>query len=177
MKVVGRLAQGEELTESHKFPDIIPKDSPLAVLLVSHVHKSLLHGTVQGCLAALRREYWILGVKNIIKKNIRKCISCFRFMSKSTPPLMGDLPRERITPSQPFEYTGVDFARPFTIKATGKAGTEKAYVAMFVCFASQAVHIELVGSLSAPVCIGGFIRFAYRRGLPKRMFSDNGTNL
>ena len=176
MKVGGRLSQSEELTDAEKFQIIIPKDGPLATLLVSHVHRALLHGTVQGCLAALRSQYWIIGAKNLIKKHVRECLSCFRFMCKSTPPLMGDLPRERITPSDPFDFTGVDFGGPFYIKASGKTGTEKAYIAMFVCFSSKAVHIELCGSLSAPSCIAAFIRFTNRRGLPKRMYSDNGTN-
>lgn len=176
VKVGGRLAQSEELTDQQKFQAIIPKESPLALLLVAQAHKVLLHGTVQGCLAALRQRYWIISVKSLIKKVIRDCISCFRFMCKSTPPLMGDLPRERVTPSAAFEYTGVDFGGPFMIKASGRSGSEKSYIAMFVCFASKAVHIELVGSLSAPACIGAFTRFTYRRGRPKKMYSDNGTN-
>ena len=176
IKVGGRLAQSDFLTEAQKYQVVIPRKGPLGPLLVRQVHIMLLHGTVQGCLATLRQKYWLLGAKGMIKKYVRDCVSCFRFMCRSTPPMMGDLPRERITPCDPFDYTGLDFGGPFYVKAADKSGHTKAYIALFVCFATKGVHIELVGSLSAAACMGAYIRFSRRRGKPKRVFSDNGTN-
>jgi len=87
---------------------------------------------------------------------------------------MGDLPKERISPSTPFTHTGLDFAGPLTAKVKG--GTEKVYLAIFVCFSTKAVHIEVVSSLSAQSCIAALHRFTSRRGVPTRIYSDNGTN-
>ena len=47
-----------------------------------------------------------------------------------------------------FEYTGLDFAGPYYVKADDKSGHKKAYIALFVCFATKGVHIGLVGSMS-----------------------------
>ena len=62
---------------------------------------------------------------------------------------MGQLPPARITPSKIFEVTGVDYAGPFTIKKghTRKPVLVKAYLTLFVCFATKAVHIEVVSDL------------------------------
>ena len=178
LKVGGRL-HASDLTEEQRYQIIVPKEGNLARLLVSQVHKKLMHGTHQGCLAALHTKYWVVGAKSIIKKHIRECVKCFRYMAqKPQMPLMGDLPKERVTPSCAFDHTGVDFAGPFTVReyVKGKATEGKAYLALFVCFASKAVHLEAVGSLSGPSCIAALRRFVARRGTPLQIYSDNGTN-
>ena len=43
------------------------------------------------------------------------------------------------------------------------------------CFSTKAVHIELVPDLTKDSCITALKRFAAKRGLPEKIFSDNGT--
>ena len=50
------------------------------------------------------------------------------------------------------------------------------FLALFVCFSTKAVHLELVSSASTAVCIAALRRFVSRRGLPNVVYSDNGTN-
>ena len=45
------------------------------------------------------------------------------------------------------------------------------------CLATRAVHLELCHSLSTDSFLMAFRRFISRRGRPKEVFSDNGTNL
>ena len=52
----------------------------------------------------------------------------------------------------------------------------KAFLALFVCFSTKAVHLELVSSASTVACIAALRRFVSRRGLPNVVYSDNGTN-
>lgn len=52
----------------------------------------------------------------------------------------------------------------------------KAYVAVFVCIAVKAVHLELVTDLTAEGFSSALRRFIARRGLCRDIFSDNGTN-
>ena len=89
---------------------------------------------------------------------------------------MGDLPEERITPSRPFTHTGLDFAGPITIQ-NGPEDVRKAYVALFVCFATNAIPLELVSDLSKVACLSAIRQFTSGRGLPRVMYSNNGTNL
>jgi hypothetical protein len=53
----------------------------------------------------------------------------------------------------------------------------KGYIAVFVCLAVKAVHLEVVTSLTTDAFIAALRRFIARRGTPSTIYSDNGTNL
>ncbi|XP_055854499.1 uncharacterized protein LOC129918153 [Episyrphus balteatus] len=91
---------------------------------------------------------------------------------------MAALPRERTELSLPFANTGIDFAGPFSIKSFSARNCRitKGYVCLFVCFATKAIHLEPTSDLSTSAFLAAFSRFVARRGLPKTIFSDNGTN-
>lgn len=91
---------------------------------------------------------------------------------------MGDLPEQRITPSRPFEHSGLDYAGPFNIWSSKGRGqkTHKSYCALFVCLATRAIHLEVVDDYTTQSFLAAFDRFTARRGLPTTIYSDNGTN-
>lgn len=91
---------------------------------------------------------------------------------------MGDLPAARANPSRPFYHCGVDYTGHIFIKANKGRGikTTKGYVAVFVCMATKAVHLELVSDLTASAFLAALWRMAARRGVPGHMYSDQGTN-
>ena len=74
-------------------------------------------------------------------------------MKKASQQLMGQLPSTRIQPARPFTTAGVDYAGPITIRlgSTCSKQTTKGYIAIFVCFVTKAVHIEVVTSLTTEV--------------------------
>ncbi|GFY02707.1 integrase catalytic domain-containing protein [Trichonephila clavipes] len=90
---------------------------------------------------------------------------------------MGDLPTHRVTPSRPFSVCGVDYAGPINIlRYRGRgAKTTKGYIALFVCFVTKALHLELVSDLPSEAFIASLKRFCARRGAPKHIYCDNGT--
>jgi len=92
--------------------------------------------------------------------------------------LMGELPSTRVQPSRPFLTTGVDYAGPISRRlGTPRSKTiTKGYIAIFVCFVTKAVHIEVVTSLTTEAILAALRRFLARRGKPKTIYSDNGTN-
>ena len=49
-------------------------------------------------------------------------------------------------------------------------------MAIFICFASKAIHIEVVSDLSTNALIASLRRFVSRRGLCSDIYSDNATN-
>lgn len=91
---------------------------------------------------------------------------------------MARLPERRITSSRAFSTTGVDYAGPFVIKLQPGRGTKtsKCYVALFVCFTTKALHLELVSSLSSDAFLAALRRFVARRGRCAHLYSDCGTN-
>ena len=92
---------------------------------------------------------------------------------------MGPLPKSRVQPSiRPFYTTGVDYCEPVFVKMSKRRGVRpvKCYVALFVCFSTKAIHLELVEDLTTESFIATLRRFTSRRGKPKDIYSDNGTN-
>jgi len=91
--------------------------------------------------------------------------------------LMADLPKSRVTPSRPFQITGVDYTGPVTIKCHGGRHRiqMKAYIALFICYSTKAVHLEVVANLSSLAFFNALTRFVSRRGKPSEIHSDNGT--
>lgn len=90
---------------------------------------------------------------------------------------MGDLPSVRVSPPpRSFAHCGVDYAGPFKVRASAGRGAKAhtAYIALFICLATRAIHLELVGNYSTAAFISAFNRFCSRRGLPQSMYSDNG---
>ena len=77
-----------------------------------------------------------------------------------------------------FLHTGVDYAGPFLLK-TGHPRRPievKGYLAVFVCLATKAVHLEVVSSKTTEAFIATLKRFICRRNVPQHIYSDNGSN-
>ncbi|XP_065372164.1 uncharacterized protein LOC135964036 [Calliphora vicina] len=178
MRVGGRLANALELSYNEKFPILLPSNCRFSVLLVDFIHKVTLHGGNQLMLRVLRTQFYIVRARNLIKTIISRCRMCALYRKKVQSQIMAALPTNRTIISRPFTTTGVDFAGPFDIRNfTGRACLiTKGYVCLFVCFATKAIHLEAVSNLSTPAFLAAFSRFVARRGCPRDMYSDNGTN-
>lgn len=71
----------------------------------------------------------------------------------------------------------VDYAEPFHIKV-GLARSKqlvKAYLCVFICLVTKALHLELVTDLTTKSFLNAFKRFVSRRGKSLHIYSDNGT--
>ena len=78
-----------------------------------------------------------------------------------------------------FTNVGIDFAGPITVKRGNprKPTLTKAFVCVFVCLVTKAVHLEAVTDLSTGAFLAALKRFVARRGIPSNIYSDNGSNL
>lgn len=91
---------------------------------------------------------------------------------------MGNLPEDRVTLQPLFQIVGVDYTGTFTTKCNYHQMTKfaKSYAAIFVCFTTQAVHIELVPSLTTEDFLSALKCFVSRCKIPTTIYSDNGIN-
>lgn len=177
LRVGGRL-RNANLSENNKHPIILDNKNKFTYLVVAEAHTKTLHGGVELMLSYLRSKYWVIKARSLVKKHIHRCMVCAKQRSIAKTQMMGDLPKARVTPSRPFSHAGVDFAGPIQIlnsKGRG-AKTTKAYIAIFVCMSTKAIHLELVGDLSSAAFIGAFKRFCSRRGRCSHLWSDQGRN-
>ncbi|GFU42236.1 integrase catalytic domain-containing protein [Trichonephila clavipes] len=128
----------------------------ISELLIKEQHIAHLHAGPTLLAHVLRQSHWIVGSRKLINKCIRKCLKCNKFKtSTTTPQLMGNLPKHRVTLERPFFSCGIDYAGPVLIKCNKGRGTKstKGYIALFLHY----VVLVLVGA-------------------PRHIYSDNGTN-
>lgn len=177
LRVGGRLAKAN-LSYNQRFPVILPNKHDVTRLIILCEHYKHLHAGPQALLAVMRLKYWPILGRQTIRSVLSRCIVCFRAKPKDFRQYMGELPSSRIVPSRPFENCGVDYAGPFFVKSgtVRKPVITKAYLCVFICFATKAVHLELVVDLTTQAFLNCFKRFIARRGLCRNVYSDNATN-
>ncbi|XP_062542441.1 uncharacterized protein LOC134210407 [Armigeres subalbatus] len=155
---------------------IIPENHHFTNIIIETLHREQLHVGQNGLLAKIREQFWPVNAKRTINRVLRKCVRCFRVNPKDVQQFMGDLPSARVTIAPPFERTGVDYAGPFLIKQGRSKAPTKAYVCLFVCMCTKAIHLELVNSMTTEGFLGALQRFVGRRGNVSDIYSDNGSN-
>ncbi|XP_058448694.1 uncharacterized protein LOC131428666 [Malaya genurostris] len=176
LRVGGRL-NFAQLPYQAKHPALIPTNHPFTRLIVEDFHRKLLHGGGRLLLTAIREEFWPLNGRRLVRNVVRNCFRCTRLNPVPAQQQIGQLPVSRVIPSRPFSVTGVDYAGPLYLRPIHKrAAPAKAYLCVFVCFSTKAVHLELVSDLSTQAFLCSLRRFIARRGRPAHIHSDNGKN-
>jgi hypothetical protein len=89
------------------------------------------------------------------------------------PPKMAQLPAQRVQRSPAFKFTGLDYAGPLQIRNKPGEEHQKRWIAIFVCFATRAIHLEIVRDCSAESAAQAVLRFIGRRGTPHTILTDN----
>ncbi|XP_037940331.1 uncharacterized protein LOC119673165 [Teleopsis dalmanni] len=176
IRVGGRL-KNSNLDFNAQHPIILPKHHPLTASIINHFHRKMLHAGPQSLLASMRLQYWPIGGRKLVSKVINQCIIYFRAKPTTAKHIMGQLPKDRVHPTRAFVITGTDFCGPFYYKAeTRNKSPIKCYVCLFICFATKAVHLELVKNLTTSAFLAALQRFVSTRGKTKIIWSDNATN-
>ncbi|XP_065089129.1 uncharacterized protein LOC135710468 [Ochlerotatus camptorhynchus] len=176
LRVGGRL-DFALLPYQSKHPALISANHPFTRLIVEYFHRKLLHGGGRLLLTAVREEFWPPRGRRLVHSTVRNCFRCTRLNPILAQQQIGQLPAQRVIPSRPFSVTGVDYAGPLYLRPIHKrTAPAKAYLCLFVCFSTRAVHLELVSDLSTKGFLCSLRRFIARRGRPAHIHSDNGKN-
>ncbi|XP_076230300.1 uncharacterized protein LOC143176716 [Nomia melanderi] len=177
LRVGGRL-QRSELPFARKHPILLPKGHHVTDLIIRETHVRYHHAGITATLCNVRQTYWPIDGRNTTRKIFRRCVRCFRLNPPAVDYIMGNLPATRVTAARPFYNCGVDYCGPFSVKERRFRNRTrvKVYVAVFTCFATKAVHLEVAGDLTTEGFIAALKWFIARRGLCRNIYSDNGTN-
>ena len=76
-------------------------------------------------------------------------------------------PAERIVEYFSIQFKVMDYCGPFYIKDFAQE-LQKSYAAIFICFTTKAIHLELVENLTKK-------DYLERHGTPQSIYSDNST--
>ncbi|XP_053388226.1 uncharacterized protein LOC128551404 [Mercenaria mercenaria] len=161
------------LDEMTKYPYLLPAKHPFTNLVIKDAHSRLLHAGVSSTITFLRQKYWIPSIGQNVKVILRKCTCCKKIVGKPySAPDPPPLPKSRVSDVKPFTYTGVDFTGALLVRDNNRNDV-KAYLCLFTCATTRAVHLELVPDLSAESFLQAFRRFCSRKSVPHVMMSDN----
>ena len=142
---------GEQLKESTsleaRHPIILPKKGIVTRLILDFCHKKTQHQGWGMTLNEIRTNgYWIMSASKVVARHITDCVICRRMRRPLEEQRMADLPAERVEPSPPFSYTGIDCFGPFYTKHGRRES--KRYGLLCTCLSSRAIHLEMLEDLT-----------------------------
>ncbi|KAK2887882.1 hypothetical protein Q8A73_019330 [Channa argus] len=174
LRVGGRLKRAS-LPLDLRHPIILPKDGVITRLILDYFHGKTQHQGRGQTLNELRANgYWIVGGSKVVTNYLRQCVACRRARRPTETQRMADLPANRVDPSPPFSYCGMDCFGPLYTKQGRKE--YKRYGLIFTCLSSRAVHIEMLEDLTTDAFINALRCFIAIRGTVRQIRSDQGTN-
>jgi len=96
-------------------------------------------------VTALRQTFWITLIRQHVRKHFKYCVICRKLEGAAyRGPDPAPLPKLRVQETPPFAATGVDFTGPLYVKSDN--GEIKAYICLFTCPVTKAIHLEVVTS-------------------------------
>ena len=154
-------------------PLFLPKRSLLVDLLINHIHASHNHMGLSQTLSLYRQRCWTPKICSRIKSLLLRCVVCQRIKSGAIkrappPPLLAEL--VKWVPL--FTSVGVDHTGSFTIRDE-KGNKTKAYICIFICATTCAVHLKVMENLSTTSFIMCLHRLAALKGVPSIILSDS----
>ena len=175
IRVKGRLKHSN-LDYNAKHPILLTVKHPVGQFLLEKAHRDNLHEGTEYVRNMLQKEYWIIQVRNVLRKIKSSCIKRRHRNANPIHPPMADLHRERLDEHVfRFTHTGNDYFGPIELKFLRR--TLKRLCCLFTCVTTRAEHIEVAQSLDTESCLAAVTRFIARRGYPSTIISDNGTNI
>lgn len=174
LRMRGRIGAADYLPFQARYPVILPKLHAVTTLIVSWFHGHYRHANRETVVNELRQRFEISKLRSLVQRVTKTCVWCRLNKATPKPPVMAPLPEERLQPFvRPFTYVGLDYFGPVFVKV-GRSQAKR-WIALFTCFSTRAVHMEVVHGLSTESCIMAIRRFVSRRGSPAVFYSDNGT--
>ncbi|XP_076660987.1 uncharacterized protein LOC143364626 [Halictus rubicundus] len=174
LRVQGRV-EALANTDFQGKPVILDGKHSVTRLLLHNYHTDAKHGSENTVLNEVRQKFWVTNLRSALRSVVSKCQLCRLNRSQPRPPLMAGLPDSRLAyRERPFSHCGLDYFGPMLVTVGRRR--EKRWGALFTCLTTRGIHIELAHSLDTSSAIMALRRLAARRGQPRVIYSDNGTN-
>ena len=178
----GRLGEKslERILGVSALPILMPT-SRAAQLYMWRAHtgySGLLHRSIAQTLASSRSSVWIVKGKNLAKKICWECMECARNRKKLSSQQMALYKEESLQCCPPWTNIALDFAGPVIIK--GEVNTRarsKSWILVYVCRNTKAVCLLATSGYSTAEFLSKHEEFIARKGSPKSIVSDRGSQL
>ena len=166
----------DKLVRRHGFPLLLAKNSYLTSMIVKGTHKILCHSGCYSVLSEMRKRFYVPSYFSVVRKNLRECVSCRRFKSRTIKINQSPYREWRVSPPNvPYRYIFMDFIGPLVIKQQGKKG--KFYLLLVTCMWSRAINMIICLDLSVKEFLRAFQIHCFQFGIPEYCISDLGSQL
>ena len=178
LRVTTRLALSKDI-DLNPTPILLPPKEVITWLIVKDFHENELKhvGGPAYLLSRIRKDYWIHKGTRLVQNVLKKCLECQYKRARPTRAPEAPLPSFRLpdrTPLNAFTEVGTDCAGPWEVNVGRR--TEKRWIVLFICMITRAIYTEVIDSLSTETFLNALEMLAARRGMPSKIYSDNGTN-
>ena len=168
----GRWQDGRPYT----FPLLLPKKSHVTDLIILELHKQFKHAGCYTILSELRKRFWVPHCFSVVKKALKKCITCKRFNAKPIKCNQNSYREFRVDPpSIPYNYIYMDYIGPFEVKDS--KSKFKVWILGLTCMWSRSVNLKLCYDFSSKEFLRAFQLHILEWGLPQLCISDLGSQL
>ena len=152
----------------------------VANLVVKHYHTKY-HCDVDSLVAHIRRDVWIPGLRKLVCKIDKACVTCIRKRKKFASQVMGQLPEVRTEIHPPFANCLMDLFGPIIIKddcvKKGPKVNKKVWGVLYTCASTRAIYLDVATDYSSQAIMHTLRRLKSLRGNVKSVISDPGTQL
>ena len=182
--IVTRGRLGEKVLESilgvSELPILMPS-SRAAELVMWRAHcgfSGILHRSVAETIARSKQFAWIVKPKDLAKKICFSCYECRKNRTKLQSQQMARLTEESSTICPPWTFISLDYAGPFIIRGEiNKRSRAKCWIIVYICRSTKAVCLLPTSGYDTESFLVRHEEFVARKGQPKSIVSDRGTNL
>ena len=178
----GRLGEKslERLLGVSALPVLMPT-SRAAQLFMWRAHlgySGLFHRSVAQTLAKSRASVWVVKGKNLAKKICWECMICARNRKQLASQQMALLREESLQVCPPWTFIALDFAGPVVIKGEVNSRSRgKSWILVYVCRNTKAVCLLATSGYSTADFLCKHEEYIARKGRPKKIVSDRGSQL
>ena len=166
--------------EIKQFLPVVLSDSDVFFAYVMHVHHHILpHAGVEMTMKEVSKIMMVINNPRKVIQAIRHSCPACRLIHKKTVELrMLPHPDARTILAPPFYIAQVDTVFGFKAQVFKDARkTVKIYALIICCLLTGATNILVIEGLETTDVLQAIERHAFRHGMPKRLYVDNGTNL
>ena len=168
-----------DVTPYHFCKPILDHYSPIAWIIMKFVHISVAkHAGVPAVVRLSRGIAFILEAKTLAQRVRDGCALCQRIQAKLSDITLAPLHENRLVVAPAFFFTQMDIAGPFDAYSEhNHKSIVKIWCLVFKCTVTMACHCAVMEKYSADSFISAFTRFVSLRGVPQRLYIDQGSQL
>ena len=180
--IIGKATQCMLDLQSTSFcVPILDRFSPIAYSIVNDIHWNhpvASHSGVETTWRYVLQKVYIIEGRSLIKLIRSKCERCRYLLKKTIDISIGPISPHNLTIAPIFYVSQVDLCGPFqSYSYHNKRGTIKIWLVVFCCATTSCVSIKCMENYSSSAFLQAFIRFSCEVGYPRRLLTDEGSQL